>query len=53
MSTEHLVPQVLRDTYRVREWRNAAGVLRTACPEEWAEIIDVLANFRLLRSEIL
>lgn len=52
MSTLHLVPEDLRQLYRVREWRNAAGVLATACPEEWAEIIEVLRAFRLLRSEI-
>lgn len=53
MSTEHLVPIDLRERYHVREWRNAAGVLSTACPAEWQDIIDVLRNFRLLRSEIL
>lgn len=53
MSTEHLVPPDLRDLYHVREWRNAAGVLSTACPDEWSEIIEVLRAFRLLRSEIL
>lgn len=53
MSTEHLVPPDLRDLYHVREWRNAAGVLATACPDEWHDIIEVLRAFRLLRSEIL
>jgi hypothetical protein len=53
MSTEHLVPDDLRDLYHVREWRNAAGVLSTACPEQWNEMIDVLRSFRLLRSDIL
>ncbi|HLF10164.1 MAG TPA: BglII/BstYI family type II restriction endonuclease [Gammaproteobacteria bacterium] len=53
MSTERLVPEDLRELYHVKEWRNAAGVLSTACPEEWANIIEVLRNFRLLRSEIL
>ena len=48
MSTEHLIPEDLRDLYHVREWRNAAGVLATACPNEWKEIIDVLRAFRLL-----
>ena len=52
MSTLHLVPEDLQRLYHVREWRNAAGVLQTACPEEWAEIIDVLRAFKLLRSEI-
>jgi hypothetical protein len=39
--------------YHVREWRNAAGILATACPAEWADIIEVLRAFRLFRSEIL
>ncbi len=53
MPTEHLIPADLRALYHVREWRNAAGVLSTACPEEWTDIIEVLRDFRLLRSEIL
>jgi hypothetical protein len=53
MSTIHLVPEDLRKLYRVKEWRNATGVLTTACPEEWREIVDVLSRFRLLQSEIL
>ena len=53
MGTEHLVPEDVRRLYHVREWRNAAGVLMTACPEEWADILAVLRGFRLLRSEIL
>ena len=53
MATEHLVPEDLRRLYRVREWRNAAGVLITACPQEWQDLVEVLRSFRLLRSEIL
>jgi hypothetical protein len=52
MSTEHLVPEDLRRLYHVKEWRNAAGILATACPDEWAEIIEVLRGFKLLRSEV-
>jgi hypothetical protein len=52
MSTLHLVPEDLQRLYHVREWRNAAGVLETACPDEWAEIIEILGAFRLLRSEV-
>lgn len=52
MATEHLVPADLRTLYHVREWRNAAGVLQTACPTEWADVITVLRSFRLLRSEV-
>ncbi len=53
MSTEHLVPEDLRQLYHVREWRNAAGVLSTACPDEWNDIIEILRSFRLLRSQVL
>lgn len=53
MSTEHLVPEDLRELYHVREWRNATGVLATACPLEWDEIVQVLRNFRLLKSQVL
>jgi hypothetical protein len=53
MTTEHLVPQDLREFYHVREWRNAAGVISTACPAEWLDIIDVLRAFRLLKSQVL
>lgn len=52
MSTLHLVPGDLRELYHVREWRNAAGILSTACAPEWAEIVEVLRAFRLLRSEV-
>jgi hypothetical protein len=52
MSTIHLVPEDLRQAYHVKEWRNAAGVLSTACPQEWADILDVLRAFRLYRSEV-
>jgi len=52
MSTLHLVPEDLQRLYHVREWRNAAGVLTTACPAEWQDIVQVLRDFRLLRSEV-
>lgn len=52
MSTLHLVPEDLQKLYYVKEWRNAAGILCAACKTEWADIIDVLRNFRLLRSEV-
>lgn len=53
MSTLHLVPEDLRTLYHVKEWRNAAGVLATACPGEWNDIIEILRNFRLLRSQVM
>lgn len=53
MSTLHLVPDDIRESYHVKEWRNATGVLATACPTEWQDIQDVLRGFRLLKSEVL
>jgi len=53
MSTLHLVPEDIRALYNVKEWRNATGVLQTACAAEWDDIIQVLRDFRLYRSEIL
>lgn len=52
MPTIHLVPKDLLDTYHVHEWRNATGILETACPKEWADIIAVLRAFKLYRSEV-
>lgn len=52
MSTEHLIPEDLRALYHVKEWRNATGILETACPIEWKEIQEVLREFRLYRSEV-
>jgi hypothetical protein len=52
MPTIHLVPKDLRKLYHVHEWRNAAGILATACPDEWADIIAVLRAFKLFRSEV-
>lgn len=53
MSTLHLVPDDIRENYHVHEWRNAAGILTTASPAEWLDILEVLRGFKLLQSEIL
>ena len=52
MSTEHLIPSDLLDKYHVKEWRNATGIITTACEPEWKEVIEVLRDFRLLKSEV-
>ncbi len=53
MATDHLIPADIRDLYHVKEWRNATGILETACPEQWAEILEVLRGFRLYASEVI
>jgi Restriction endonuclease BglII len=53
MVTLHLIPNDIAETYEVHEWRNAAGVLSTAHPTEWEDVIDVLRAFEFRRSEVL
>lgn len=53
MVTLHIVPTDIRDSYEVHEWRNAAGVLSTAHPNEWQDVIAVLRDFQFYRSQIL
>ena len=59
MSSLHLVPADLLGPphgdglYEVHEWRNAAAVLDAVYPEQWGNILQVLRDFRLYRSEIL
>ena len=53
MAALDLVPDEIQDLYEVREWRNALAILAAAHPDEWREIIEVLSNFRLLRSDIM
>ncbi len=53
MAALDLVPNEIQDHYEIREWRNALAILAAADPDEWREIIEVLSNFRLLRSDIM
>jgi hypothetical protein len=53
MTTLHLIPADIAADYEVHEWRNAAGVLQTAHPKEWQDILDALREFRFLSSELL
>jgi hypothetical protein len=53
MATLHLVPEDIAQIYEVYEWRNAAGVLTTAHPNEWKDVVDVLRAFEFRRSEVL
>lgn len=53
MSTTHLIPADIAELYEVHEWRNAAGVLLTAHPDEWSEIMGVLRKFRFTTADVL
>jgi hypothetical protein len=46
------IPPVLQEFYEFHQWRNAVPVLSGAYAQEWADILEVLAAFRILRSDI-
>lgn len=50
--TDYL-PADFLDLYEVHNYRHAAEVLATGCPEEFAELIGALSQFRLTTADIL
>ena len=52
MATD-LLPDFVRDHYEVHEWKHACAILQQDFPVEWADIIAVLTQFRLLRSQLV
>lgn len=53
MANQSLVPASISKLYEVHEWRNGLAIMSAARPQEWADILKVLTNFRLLKSDIL
>ena len=47
------LPAFIRENYEVAEWHHATAILENDFPAEWADLIEVLTNFRLLKSQIL
>lgn len=48
----NLWPQSILDTYETLEWRHATAILHADFPAEFQDIVHVLSNFRLLRSQV-
>jgi hypothetical protein len=46
------LPQFIRDSYHIKEVHHAAAVLETDFAQQYAEILTVLGDFRLYRSEV-
>ena len=46
------IPKSITAKYEVHEWRHATAILKEDFPREWDEIIAVLSNFALRRSEV-
>ena len=47
-----LFPRFIQEHYEIHEWKHACAILKNDFPGEWNDIIEVLTNFRLLRSDI-
>jgi hypothetical protein len=47
-----LLPQSIRERYEVHEWRHACAILAHDFPSEWADIVDLLLQFRFCKSWI-
>ncbi len=47
-----LLPKFIREHYEVHEWKHACAILNEDFPKEWQDVIDILSEFRLLRSSI-
>lgn len=46
------IPDFIREHYEIKEWRHASAILQNDFPNEWNDIAEVLADFRLYRDEI-
>lgn len=46
------IPRDICDLYEIHNYRNAAQVLATSCPQEFSEIIEALRTFRLTLDDI-
>jgi len=47
------LPKFIRRRYEIREWKHASAILERDFPVEWQDIIDVLTDFRLRKSDIV
>lgn len=47
------LPLQITSNYEIHEWKHPVAILQQDFPEEWRDLIDVLSNFRLLKSEIV
>ncbi len=47
------MPDFIRVNYEIHEWKHATAILWNDFQAEWNDIIEVLTNFRLRRSDVL
>lgn len=51
--TKELLPEDIRALYEVHEWKHACAILKGDFPHEWDDIISVLSDFRLRKSDVV
>jgi len=47
------IPELIRANYEIHEWRHATAILSGDFEAEFADILQVLTNFKLRKSDIL
>lgn len=47
------IPKHVRQNYEIHQWKHPVAILRQNFPKEWSEILTVLSDFKLLKSEIM
>jgi hypothetical protein len=53
MSNHPTVPHDIAERYFVQEWRHGIALLAAVHASEWADILDTLRAFQLLKSDVL
>ncbi|TCJ11520.1 restriction endonuclease [Parasulfuritortus cantonensis] len=53
MAAETQIPDAIRAHFEIHEWKHACAILATDFPEEWNDLLSLLASFRLCRSWIV
>ncbi len=49
----NFLPDFIRLNYELFEWKHACAILRDDFSKEWNDLIDVLTEFKLRKSDIL
>jgi hypothetical protein len=47
------IPQLIRKNYEIQEWKHSCAILQHDFSNEWKDIMDLLRQFKLKKSEII
>jgi restriction endonuclease BglII len=50
--SKDLIPEEIRRTYQIEERHHACSILKTDFPDQWTDLVDVLHEFKLRRSQV-